>query len=76
MIILKLAKNNISLRKVIFYKKFDLGFNIKKLFEYFLLGFTYRILIVISKLEPFKEVKIINIPSGVVVKDILVSDGE
>ena len=39
-------------------------------------AYTEEIVIVKGKLEPIGDVKIINIPSGGVVKDILVSDGE
>ena len=40
------------------------------------LAYTEEIVIVKGKLEPIGDVKIINIPSGGVVKDILVSNGE
>ena len=39
-------------------------------------AYTEEIVIVKGKLEPIGDVKIINIPSGGVVKDIFVSDGE
>ena len=39
-------------------------------------AYTEEIIIVKGKLEPIGDVKIINIPSGGVVKDIFVSDGE
>ena len=39
-------------------------------------AYTEEIVIVKGKLEPIGDVKIINIPSGGVVKDILVSNGE
>ena len=40
------------------------------------LAYTEEIIIVRGKLEPIGDVKIINIPSGGVVKDILVNNGE
>ena len=75
----KLEINNINLRQSnIFIRSLTWGLISTSGLTISWLAFAYteEIVIVKGKLEPIGDVKIINIPSGGVVKDILVSDGE
>ena len=75
----KLEINNINLRQSNFFIRFltwglisTSGFTI----TWLAFAYTEEVIIVRGKLEPIGDVKIINIPSGGVVKDILVKNGE
>ena len=75
----KLEINNINLRQSNFFIRFltwglisTTGFTI----TWLAFAYTEEVIIVRGKLEPIGDVKIINIPSGGVVKDILVKNGE
>ena len=75
----KLEINNINLRQSNFFIKtltWGLITTSGLTISWLAFAYTEEIVIVKGKLEPIGDVKIINIPSGGVVKDILVSDGE
>ena len=75
----KLEINNISLQQSNFFIR-NLTWGLISIsgltLSWLAFAYTEEIVIVKGKLEPIGDVKIINIPSGGVVKDILVSDGE
>ena len=75
----KLEINNINLRQSNFFIR-NLTWGLISIsgltISWLAFAYTEEIVIVKGKLEPIGDVKIINIPSGGVVKDILVSDGE
>ena len=75
----KLEINNISLQQSNFFIR-NLTWGLISIsgltISWLAFAYTEEIVIVKGKLEPIGDVKIINIPSGGVVKDILVSDGE
>ena len=75
----KLEINNINLRQSNFFIRtltWGLISTSGLTISWLALAYTEEIVIVKGKLEPIGDVKIINIPSGGVVKEILVSDGE
>ena len=75
----KLEINNINLRQSNFFiRSLTWGLISTSGLTIIWLGFAYteEIIIVRGKLEPIGDVKIINIPSGGVVKDILVKNGD
>ena len=75
----KLEINNINLRQSNFFiRSLTWGLISTSSLTIIWLAFAYteEIIIVRGKLEPIGDVKIINIPSGGVVKDILVKNGE
>ena len=75
----KLEINNINLKQSNFFIR-TLTWGLLSVsgltISWLVFAYTEEIVIVKGKLEPIGDVKIINIPSGGVVKDILVSDGE
>ena len=75
----KLEINNINLRQSNFFiRSLTWGLISTSSLTIIWLAFAYteEIIMVRGKLEPIGDVKIINIPSGGVVKDILVKNGE
>ncbi len=75
----KLEINNINLRQSNFFIRsltWGLISTSGLTITWLALAHTEEIIIVRGKLEPIGDVKIINIPSGGVVKDILVKNGE
>ena len=75
----KLEINNINLQQSNFFIKsltWGLISTSGLTITWLAFAYTEEIVIVKGKLEPVGDVKIINIPTGGVVKDILVSDGE
>ena len=75
----KLEINNINLRQSNFFIRsltWGLISTSGLTITWLAFAYTEEIIIVRGKLEPIGDVKIINIPSGGVVKDILVNNGE
>ena len=75
----KLEINNINLRQSNFFIRsltWGLISTSGLTITWLAFAYTEEIIIVRGKLEPIGDVKIINIPSGGVVKDILVKNGE
>ena len=75
----KLEINNINLRQSNFFVRsltWGLISTSGLTIIWLVFAYTEEIVIVKGKLEPIGDVKIINIPSGGVVKDILVKNGE
>jgi len=75
----KLEVNNISLRQSNFFIRtltWGLISTSGLTFGWLAFAYTEEIVIVKGKLEPIGDVKTINIPSGGVVKDIFVSEGQ
>ncbi len=75
----KLEINNINLRQSNFFIRsltWGLISTSSLIITWLAFAYTEEIVIVKGKLEPIGDVKIINIPSGGVVKDILVKNGD
>ncbi len=75
----KLEINNINLRQSNFFIRsltWGLISTSGLIITWLAFAYTEEIIIVRGKLEPIGDVKIINIPSGGVVKDILVKNGD